>query len=44
MKYRAFNHNGTVLGEYATEQEAKSDVVEYSYQTGNFAYYELIKE
>ena len=37
-KYFGYNHNGTLLGEYATKKEADKDVAEYIFQTGNAAY------
>jgi hypothetical protein len=41
MKYVVRNHNGTLLGEFDTN-EAELDAQEYMYQTGNAAYIEEV--
>jgi hypothetical protein len=36
-KFYAFNHNGSILGDYNSKKEADADVKNYKYQTGNMA-------
>lgn len=40
--YRVYNHNNTLLGEFATKKEAEKEAMFYMSQTGNAAY--IVKE
>jgi hypothetical protein len=40
--YRVYNHNNTLLGEFATKKEAEKEAMFYMSQTGNAAY--VVKE
>lgn len=38
MIYRVYKYNGTLLGEFRTERQARSEADYYTMQTGNRAY------
>lgn len=40
MKFKVYNHNGTLLGEFKTRTEAEAEAKFYREQTGNAAYVE----
>jgi len=40
MAFKVFNHNQTLLGDFATKQEAEVEAAAYRRETGNAAYVE----
>ena len=40
MAFKVFNHNQTLLGDFATKQEAEIEAAAYRIETGNAAYVE----
>lgn len=41
-KFKVYNHNHTLLGEFNTAKEAYAEARAYHYQTGNEAYVEEV--
>lgn len=42
IRFAAYNHNGTLLGEHDTQAGAEAEAREYREQTGNAAYVEQL--